>query len=87
VFFRIGGASSGTATKSLVVNDDDVLLDDIRAWRADHGNGVGWTSNTADNGVVVNGDNVTAFGLFVVHFQKQEVVWNGDGGTIGFFLD
>jgi len=51
VFFRIGGASLGKATTSLVVNSDNVLLDDIWAWRADHGTGVGWTSNTADTGV------------------------------------
>jgi hypothetical protein len=85
VFFRIGGAAAGKATTSLVVNSDNVILDDIWAWRADHGNGVGWTVNTADTGVVVNGDNVTAYGLFVEHYQKYEVKWNGDGGTVIFF--
>ena len=43
VFFRIGGATPGKATVSLVVNSDNVILDNIWAWRADHGNGVGWT--------------------------------------------
>ncbi len=57
VFFRIGGATPGKAETSLVVNSDHVLLDDIWAWRADHGNGVGWTANTADTGVIVNGDD------------------------------
>ena len=85
VFFRIGGAVAGKAATSLVVNTDNVILDDIWAWRADHGNGVGWTTNTADTGVVVNGDNVTAYGLFVEHYQKYEVKWNGDGGTVIFF--
>jgi len=85
VFFRIGGATPGKATTSLVVNSDDVLLDDIWAWRADHGNGVGWTANTADTGVIVNGDNVTAYGLFVEHYQKYEVIWNGNGGRTIFF--
>ncbi len=85
VFFRIGGAAAGKATTSLVVNSSNVILDDIWAWRADHGNGVGWTGNTADTGVVVNGDNVTAYGLFVEHFQKYEVIWNGNGGTDVFF--
>ncbi len=85
VFFRIGGASVGKATTSLVVNSDNVLLDDVWAWRADHGAGVGWTSNTADTGVVVNGDNVTAYGLFVEHYQKYEVIWNGNNGTDIFF--
>jgi hypothetical protein len=37
VFFRIGGAEAGSATNSLVVNSNNVILDDIWAWRADHG--------------------------------------------------
>jgi hypothetical protein len=85
VFFRIGGATPGKATTSLIVNSDNVILDDIWAWRADHGAGVGWTANTADTGVIVNGDNVTAYGLFVEHFQKYEVIWNGNNGTDIFF--
>ena len=85
VFFRIGGAAAGSATASLVVNNNNDILDDIWAWRADHGAGVGWTSNTADTGVIINGDNVTAYGLFVEHYQKYEVIWNGDKGTDIFF--
>jgi hypothetical protein len=81
VFFRIGGAQLGKATTSLVVNSNNVILDDIWAWRADHGAGVGWTSNTADTGLIVNGNNATAYGLFVEHYQKYEVIWNGNGGT------
>jgi hypothetical protein len=42
-------------------------------------------SNTADTGVVVNGDDVTATGLFVEHYQKYETIWNGNGGTDVFF--
>ncbi len=85
VFFRVGGAAAGSATTALVVNSDNVILDDIWAWRADHGTGVGWTVNTSDTGVIVNGDDVTAYGLFVEHFQKYEVIWNGNGGTDVFF--
>jgi hypothetical protein len=85
VFFRIGGAEAGSATDSLVINSDNVIIDDIWAWRADHGNGVGWTSNTANTGLVVNGNNVTAYGLAVEHYQQYEVIWNGNGGTDIFF--
>ncbi len=85
VFFRIGGATAGSATDSLVVNSSHVILDDIWAWRADHGAGVGWTSNTAANGLTVNGNDVTAYGLAVEHYQKNEVVWNGQGGEDIFF--
>jgi hypothetical protein len=85
VFFRIGGAGAGSATTSLVVNSSNTLIDHIWAWRADHGSGVGWTVNTADTGLVVNGANVTAYGLFVEHYQKYEVIWNGNGGRTYFF--
>jgi hypothetical protein len=85
VFFRIGGATAGSATTALVVNSNNVILDDIWAWRADHGNGVGWTANTSDTGVIVNGNNVTAYGLFVEHFQKFDVIWQGENGQIVMF--
>jgi hypothetical protein len=85
VFFRIGGATPGQATTSLVVNSSRVILDDIWAWRADHGNGVGWTDNVGETGLIVNGDHVTAYGLFVEHYEKDEVIWNGRHGTDIFF--
>jgi len=88
-FFRIGGDIAGQATNSLVVNSSNTLLNDIWAWRADHGNSgtVGWTTNTAAHGLVVNGSNVLATGLFVEHYQQQQVVWNGNGGETIFFQD
>ncbi len=87
VFFRIGGPHVGKASLSLEVNSDNVILDDIWAWRADHGNPgtVGWDINTARNGVIVNGDHVTATGLFVEHYQQHNVIWNGNGGKVIFF--
>jgi hypothetical protein len=85
VFFRIGGAGAGSATTSLVVNSSNTIIDHIWAWRADHGSGVGWTVNTADTGLIVNGTNVSAYGLFVEHYQKYDVVWNGNGGRTIFF--
>ncbi|WP_410564016.1 chitobiase/beta-hexosaminidase C-terminal domain-containing protein [Amycolatopsis sp. cmx-4-61] len=87
VFFRIGGEIAGKATNSLVVNSSDTIIDHIWAWRADHGNAgtVGWTTNTADTGLVVNGANVLATGLFVEHYQKYQVIWNGQGGRTIFF--
>ena len=85
VFFRVGGATAGSATTSLVVDASNVVLDDIWAWRADHGNGVGWTDNTAAHGLVVNGNNVTAYGLAVEHYQQSQVIWNGQNGEDVFF--
>jgi hypothetical protein len=87
VFFRIGGAETTPvgATVSLLDNAADSIIDDVWAWRADHGNLVGWTDNTADTGVVVTGADVTAYGLAVEHYQKNEVIWSGQGGTDIFF--
>jgi len=75
----------GSATTSLEVNHDNVILDDIWAWRADHGAGAAWTVNTADHGLVVNGNNVSALGLAVEHYQKEQVLWKGNGGETIFF--
>jgi hypothetical protein len=87
VYFRIGGAETTpvSATVSLLDNAANSIIDNIWAWRADHGNAVGWTVNKADTGVVVTGDNVTAYGLFVEHYQKNEVIWSGQGGTDVFY--
>jgi hypothetical protein len=87
VFFRIGGAETTTtsATVSLLDNASNSIIDDVWAWRADHGNDVGWTANKGDTGVVVTGNNVTSYGLAVEHYQKSEVVWTGQGGTNVFY--
>jgi hypothetical protein len=87
VFFRIGGAETTpvSATVSLLDNAGNSIIDDVWAWRADHGNAVGWTVNTAETGVVVTGNDVTAYGLAVEHYQKDEVIWSGQGGTEIFF--
>lgn len=85
VFFRIGGPHVGKATTALEVNSSNVILDDIWTWRADHGQGVGWTLNTSDHGVVVTGNDGTATGLFSQHFQKDNTVWSGERGRTVFY--
>ncbi|MFG1919411.1 discoidin domain-containing protein [Micromonospora sp. NPDC048898] len=88
VFFRIGGPHVGRATNTLTVNSDNVIGDHMWLWRADHatsGVPTGWTLNTADTGLTVNGDNVTMYGLFVEHYQKYQTIWNGNGGRTYFY--
>ncbi|MEU8660248.1 ricin-type beta-trefoil lectin domain protein [Actinoplanes philippinensis] len=87
VFFRIGGSIAGKATVSLQVNSDDVIGDHTWIWRADHGNSgtVGWNINTADTGLIVNGDDMTFYGLFVEHYQKYQTIWNGENGRTYFY--
>jgi hypothetical protein len=85
VFFRIGGAAPGQVNTALRIHAHDTLVDHTWIWRADHGAGVGWASNPSDHGLVVTADDVTIYGLFVEHFQKAQVVWQGNGGRVYFY--
>jgi hypothetical protein len=80
VFFRDGGAGEGRTVGNLEVNADQTIIDHAWIWRADHGAHVGWTDNLSQNGLVVNGDDVIAYGLFVEHHQQFQVLWNGERG-------
>ncbi len=82
---RVGGAKAGNATSCVTINSNDVLLDNIWLWRADHGSGVGWDVNKSKNGLIVNGNNVSAYGLFVEHFEEYQTLWNGNGGRVYFY--
>ncbi|WP_086784472.1 RICIN domain-containing protein [Crossiella equi] len=88
VFIRIGGMVAGKATTSLVVNSRNVIGDHLWLWRGDHGepqSTIGWNVNTADQGLIVNGDDVTMYGLFVEHYQKHQTIWNGQRGRTYFY--
>lgn len=86
VICRVGGTGDlGTTGSCIVVNSNNTIIDETWIWRADHGDNTGWYENTADHGLVVNGDNVTAYGLFIEHFQKYDVIWRGEYGKT-FFL-
>ncbi len=88
LFFRIGGFRPDKVhvDQAAVVNSNDVIGDHFWIWRADHGvNGsVGWDINTAENGLAVNGDYVTMYGMFVEHFQQYQVLWKGGYGKTYF---
>ncbi|MBC8062382.1 MAG: discoidin domain-containing protein [Clostridiaceae bacterium] len=82
---RIGGDLLGRVVTALEINSNNVIGDDLWVWRADHGKEVAWNKNTAINGMIVNGKNVTMFGLMVEHFQQYQTVWNGNGGKTYFY--
>lgn len=85
LFFRVGGTDEASARTCLVINSNDVCIDHVWLWRADHGTGVGWNRNRAANGLIVNGDNVTIYGLFNEHFQEYQTLWNGNNGRVYFY--
>jgi hypothetical protein len=87
VYFRVGGPHIGKVDVALEVNSNNVLIDHTWVWRADHGvegfsgDTERWNTNLGRNGVIINGNNVTATGLFVEHFQQYNLIWNGQNGT------
>lgn len=86
---RVGGAApTAAAANCITINSNNVIMDNVWIWRADHGfedGWVGWDVNPSLNGLTVNGNGVTAYGLFVEHFQSFQTMWNGNGGTTYFY--
>ena len=84
---RVGGQFAGTTTNCVTINANDVIGDNLWLWRADHGAGSTpyWTENPSQSGLVVNGNNVTIYGLFVEHHQQYQTVVERQLGT-GLFL-
>lgn len=85
LFFRVGGEHETNVSKCLLINSNHVFIDHAWLWRADHGTDVGWKKNIATNGLVVNGNHVTAYGLFNEHFQEYQTIWNGEKGRVYFY--
>jgi hypothetical protein len=65
-----------------VTNPDTVVLGMGIATLMSNGGNVGWTTNTAVNGLMVNGANVTMYGLAVEHYQAVQVQWNGTNSGV-----
>jgi hypothetical protein len=84
---RVGGEFVGTTTNCVTINANNVIGDNLWMWRADHGNSgtVGWTVNSSQYGLVVNGNNVTIYGLFNEHHEQYQTLWNGNWGRVYFY--
>lgn len=85
IFCRVGGAQAGKTDCMVTINSHNTVGDNFWLWRADHGRGAGWTSNPNKNGLIVNGNDVTIYGLFVEHTQEYQTIWNGNGGRVYFY--
>jgi hypothetical protein len=86
---RVGGAAVASAQNCFTINANNVILDNVWLWRADHGPQdnlfVAWDKNPSQNGLTVNGHDITAYGLFVEHFERCQTVWNGERGSTYFY--
>lgn len=87
VFGRVGGPdSTPVSTNSMIeINQSDVIIDNTWLWVADHGVNVGYGINTCKHGLIVNGDNVSAYGLMSEHNDSDNVLWNGDNGFVSMY--
>ena len=94
IYFRVGGRHAGKTETAMQIDSDGVLIDHTWVWRADHGvegfdrtdgtfgDNQRWREVIGNQGLIVNGDDVTATGLFVEHFQKYNTTWNGERGRV-----
>ena len=66
------------------INSGNVIVDNTWLWRADHDAGglVKNGSNPSMHGMVVNGNNVTAYALAIEHHLQDNLVWNGENGAV-----
>ena len=92
VYARVGGPNAAAQYQVQVetmvrIDAGHVVIDNAWLWRADHD--VSGDVKNADNpnlhGLVVNGDDVSAYGLAVEHCLNDLVVWNGERGNTFFF--
>ena len=85
ISMRVGGPANGKTDCRLTINANDVVGDNLWMWRADHGTGVGWNQNVCNNGLIINGNRVTIYGLFVEHHEQYQTLWNGNWGRVYFY--
>jgi len=101
VFARVGGPGSTDVRADVMaeVSASHVVLDNVWLWRADHSElAPGETPRpgeqyhlvvtgecACDNGLVVDGDDVVAYGLAVEHTERDQLIWNGERGRVFFY--
>ena len=101
VFARVGGPGSRAARADTMVRvaGAGVVLDNVWLWRADHAalapgeeprpgevyHLVADGECYSETGLVVDGDDVVAYGLAVEHTLKDQVIWRGERGRVFFY--
>lgn len=92
VFARVGGTNGSkgnlTAKNMVQIDSGNVIVDDTWLWRADQGvdsTKVYNSQNPVQTGLVVNGDDVTGYGLASEHTLGDLVYWGGNRGKVFFY--
>ena len=88
VFGRVGGWNNKCQTDTMVrIYQDYVIGFNVWLWRADHDitgkyGGLGTDQAICQHGLIVDGANVQMYGLFVEHTLREQIIWNGESGSI-----
>ncbi|CAI2360070.1 unnamed protein product [Moneuplotes crassus] len=92
VYCRATRSDSKQATPQafacIEVKADHTIGENLWLWRGDHDIQsplIPYDVNVCEHGLIVRGDNVKMFGLFVEHFNNYQTVWYGKNGEIRFY--
>uniref|UniRef100_A0A7S3KU77 Uncharacterized protein n=1 Tax=Euplotes crassus TaxID=5936 RepID=A0A7S3KU77_EUPCR len=92
VYCRATRSDSEQATPQafacIEVKADHTIGENLWLWRGDHDIQsplIPYDVNVCEHGLIVRGDNVKMFGLFVEHFNNYQTVWYGKNGEIRFY--
>lgn len=93
LIMRVGGQllAPNHVDISVLINSNNVIGDKLWLWRADHNglpngfNSIDWHINTSINGIVVFGNDVHMYGLFVEHYHQYNTLWLGERGRVFFY--
>ncbi|EDV19038.1 uncharacterized protein TRIADDRAFT_62513 [Trichoplax adhaerens] len=79
---------ASSAYSCVKVNADYTIGENLWLWRADHdAKFINVLANAAKApyGLIVHGNNVKMYGLFVEHFLNYQTVWFGKNGQVNFY--
>ena len=76
------------ATNALLLNQNYTILNQGEI-QTNNNSGDGytttnWAASSGNTGAIVNGDHDTWQGIWLEHFKKTELTWNGEYGNVTF---
>jgi hypothetical protein len=80
--FYKNGQGNWVLDGATVINPETGQQRDNWVW---DGGYVGWDSSYGKNGVIIEGDHVTLYGLMVEHYMEYQTIWNGEHGLMCFY--
>ncbi|MCW2982446.1 MAG: hypothetical protein JWR63_16 [Conexibacter sp.] len=81
-------SSASGSTNLYLLNQDYTILNQGQI-QSNNNSGDGyttanWTASSSDTGAIVNGDHITWQGIWLEHFKKTQITWNGEYGNVTF---